>query len=244
MIFHKGRKPKCSFKLNNCEIEQVSSFVYLGFTFTPQLSFSKHVNTLNVKAANKCGFLFSKIITPNIPLHVAMDLFGCYILPIYRYGLSLWFGRASEVSISSLNAVFSKFLKRYLGIPYHMNNSITHFITNSAPLSNILSSQYKNSFNALSFPSSFHGFKLSQCGITWEEYDPIPLIPTYFWRSSFNGTIPVYARNRRRYCRELFDLTHFDLCHNEKFHLGPERTCICMFCGQQAMYYHQYICEL
>ena len=142
MIFHKGRKPKHTFFLDNQEIEQVSSFVYLGFTFTTQLSFSKHVSSINAKAASKCGFLFSKILTPNIPLHVALDLFNCYVLPSYRYGLSLWLGRASEASMCALNAVFSKFLKRYLGVNYHTSNSITHFLTNTAPLTTTLKSLY------------------------------------------------------------------------------------------------------
>ena len=243
MIFHKGRKPKHSFFLDNQEIEQVSSFIYLGFTFTTQLSFSKHVSSLNAKAASKCGFLFSKIISPNIPLHVVLDLFNCYVLPTYRYGLSLWLGRASEASMSSLNAVYSKFLKRYLGVNYHASNSITYYLTSTAPLSTILNSLYNNSFSSLSFPSCLHGLQLSRRDIAWEPYDPIPAIPTHFWRSSYNGSLPIYARNRRQVCREVFDLHHFDICMNGRFHPKPELTCICWLCGETATNYHQYFCH-
>jgi len=242
MIFHKGRKPKHTFFLDNQEIEQVSSFVYLGFTFTTQLSFSKHVSSINSKAASKCGFLFSKILTPNIPLHVALDLFNCYVLPSYRYGLSLWLGRASEASMCALNAVFSKFLKRYLGVNYHTSNSITHFLTNTAPLTTTLKSLYDDSFTSLSFPTCLHGLKLSRCDNSCEAYDPVPLVPTHFWRSSYNGTIPVYQRNRRLMCRELYDLHHFDICTNERFHPKPEASCMCWLCGNTATNYHQYFC--
>jgi len=151
------------------------------------LSFSNHVSSLNAKAASKCGFLFSKIVSPNIPLHVALDLFNCYVMPTYRYGLSLWLGRASEASMSSLNAVFTKYLKRYLGVNYKANNSITYFLTNTAPLSTILHSLYAESFSSLSFPSCLHGIQLSRCDIRWEPYNPIPAIPSHFWRSAYNG---------------------------------------------------------
>ena len=51
LIFHKGRLPKLSFLLQNSELEIVSEFKYLGFTFTPQLSFSKHISTITKKSS-------------------------------------------------------------------------------------------------------------------------------------------------------------------------------------------------
>ena len=152
LIFHKGRLPHHTFYLNGKVIEQVSSFTYLGFTFSPQLSFTKHVENLNNKASSKCGLLLSKLPNLNLPLNVILDLFNCYILPTYTYGLNLWLGRTSGSAEEAINSVFTKFLKRYLGIPYRANNSITYFITNSEPLTIILQQLYQKSFSSLTFP--------------------------------------------------------------------------------------------
>ena len=89
LVFHKGRIQQHSFYLHGKEIEQVTSFTYLGFTFTTQLSFSQHAESLNQKASSKCGLLFSNLTNTNLPLHVILELFNCYILPTYRYGLTL-----------------------------------------------------------------------------------------------------------------------------------------------------------
>ena len=141
-----------------------------------------------------------------------------------------------------VNAVFSKFLKRYLGVNYHASNSITHFLTNTAPLSTILKTLYDNSFSSLSFPTCLHGIQLSRCDNTPEQYDPIPQIPTHFWRSSYSGIVPVYSRSRKQMCREIYDLHHFEMCTNQRFHPKPETTCTCWLCGEHATNYHQYFC--
>ena len=74
LIFHMGRLNHHSFFLGNTEIEQVSSFAYLGFTFTTQLSFTKHVESLNAKASSKCGVLLSKLSNFDFPLYILLDL--------------------------------------------------------------------------------------------------------------------------------------------------------------------------
>jgi len=219
------------------EIEQVTSFTYLGFIFTPQLRFTQHLELLNTKASSKCGLLLSKIYTYDLPLHVVLALFNCYILPTYRYGLNLWLGRTSQNSIESANAVFTKYLKRYLGIPFHSNNSITHFITNTEPLSIILKNLYPQSFNSLSFPTCLNGLQLSRTITLPVNYNPLPHIPSYFWRSKYPGTLPIYSRSRKVMCEEIYDVTHYDICINPSFHL-LDTNCICMACGDVAMWPH------
>mgnify|MGYP003897552265 CR=1 FL=1 len=95
LIFHKGRLPKCQFTLNGAELEIVNEFKYLGFTFSSQLSFTSHLESLNSKAASKCGYLLSNLKSFNVSTQVILDLFACYILPTYHYGLALWFGKCS-----------------------------------------------------------------------------------------------------------------------------------------------------
>ena len=43
MIFSLGRPPKFSVEIGDEVVEKTSHFNYLGLTFTPQLSFSRHL---------------------------------------------------------------------------------------------------------------------------------------------------------------------------------------------------------
>ena len=182
LIFHKGRTSKFTFTIAGREVQIVNSFTYLGFTFTTQLKFTDHLQKITTKAASKCGILFSKIKTRDVPLSVMLDLFTCYVLPVYQYGLALHIGKYSENAMNAANAVFSKFLKRYLGIPYWSNNSITYFITGTQPLMTTLQQLGQKSINALKFPHVLHGHKLSLVRNinTSVRYDPIQFIPNTF----------------------------------------------------------------
>ena len=154
----------------------------------------------------------------------------------------LWLGRTSDGAMESVNAVFTKFLKRYLGVPYRANNSITYFITQSEPLSTTLQNLYMQSFTSLSFPSCLNGFQLSQSFTNPELYDPLPLIPSYFWRSKYPGFLPLYSRSRSTLCNEIFNLNHSNYCTNTSFHIAPENECTCVDCGEMVTAYHQYFC--
>ncbi|KAG1670844.1 putative RNA-directed DNA polymerase from transposon BS [Nymphon striatum] len=54
-VFHKGRLPKCSVSINGHDLERVPTFVYLGIVFTPQLSFTKHIERCVSKANARLG---------------------------------------------------------------------------------------------------------------------------------------------------------------------------------------------
>jgi len=245
LVFHKGRLTKSTFRIDKRDIEIVNSFTYLGFTFTPQLKFSKHLQNVTAKAASKSGVLFAKLKPLDISLDIAIDLFNCYILPIYTYGLGLWIGKCSENTINASNAVFTKFLKRYLGIPYRSNNAITHFITETKPLLTTLQNLSQKSINSMTFPKLLDGYKLALTNYTSaaELYNPIPSVPTSFWMSKTFHSLPIYARNRKLLCRDIFDVKHFDICNNQNFHVRPTTDCVCTACGENATPYHHYSCK-
>jgi len=138
MAFYRGRPPTCSFTLENMPLESVNEFTYLGFQFTTQLSFSAHLLNITTKANSRCGTLMTRLPIKDLPLNLALQLFNCYALPLFRYGVAFWIGSCSPSSQQTANACFTKFLKTYLGVPYHANNAITHFLTNTCPLSNTL----------------------------------------------------------------------------------------------------------
>jgi hypothetical protein len=160
LIFHKGRLPKDSLLyLADAVIPRVNSFCYLGFTFTTQLSWAQHVNKMCVKAKARTAFLFSKLPLAQLPLPVVLMIFRIYVTPIFRYGLFLWLANCPKASLLKIDPVFYKFLKRYLRIPIHSSNGMVHFLTNTEPLSVTLKRSARSSYDSLSFPPLFSGYR-------------------------------------------------------------------------------------
>merc|ERR1711867_371958 len=194
MIFQKGRFPGCSFSLNSSTLERVSEFKYLGFTFTPQLSFTKHANYLSAKAKSRCALLFSKLPVNYLSLPVVKAIFDVFILPIFHYGLPLWINSCSSSSQKTINAVYTRFLKRYLGLPMFSNNAIVHHITDTAPLALKLKYQAPALLSSFKFPSCLSGHKLSFTPID-HDYNllitALSSIPTFFWRSRMFDSLPT-----------------------------------------------------
>ena len=161
MIFQKGRYPNCTFYLNGSTLERVNEFRYLGFTFTPRLSFSKHANYISARAKSRIALLFSKLPLKYLPLPVVIAVFDTFILPMFLYGLPLWLHSCCQASRNSINAVFTRYLKRYLGIPMFSNNSIVHHITDTVPLINKLEHQAPTLLSSFTFPNCLSGLQLS-----------------------------------------------------------------------------------
>jgi len=189
----------------------------------------------------------SRLPLRDLPLDLVLEVFRCYVLPIYTYGMHMYMESCSTNSLSAADACFTKFLKRYLGIPYYANNSITHFLTNTSPLTNTLNRLRRNGhgLKAFTMPTEMNGHTLSflQTNSINTQYDPIPLVPSFFWRSRIFVKMPTVFHNRKTLCHEIFDLTHLKLCCNEKFHLLNHNTCICSSCGKLMEHYHQFFCE-
>ena len=183
MAFYRGRPPSCSFVLGGVKLENTNVFTYLGFELTTQLSFSKHLNTITTKANSRCGSLMSRLPLRNMPIDLVMKVYNCFVLPIFQYGLPLYLSSCSSASRKAANASFTKFLKAYLGIPFHSNNAITHYITSTHPLLDTLEHLAPHSLASLVFPPEINGHQLSfiKAQNQPQSYDPIPIIPSYFW---------------------------------------------------------------
>jgi len=243
-VFHRGHLPHCEFSLEGRVIEIVNTFSYLGFTFSVQLSFSEHARMINAKARSKCGLLFSRLPLQQLPLNMVLELFDVFILPVYTYGLSLWIINCAESALQSINSTYTKFLKRYLQIPNFSNNAIVHFLSSTTPLSDKLRNMAPNITGSLSFPHCLHGYKISFLDIS---PSPSPTdiykdIPSTFWLSRTFFSLPVCQKSRRRLCRELLDLDHFQICQTTTFHPSPTLSCICTLCGNHAHTYHARFC--
>jgi len=247
-VFHRGRLPVCDFALDGAPIEQVSEFCYLGFTFSVQLSFSQHAKIINSKARAKCGLLYSQLPLQHLTIELVQELFDVFILPIYRYGLPLWISNCSNSSLQSINATYTKFLKRYLQVPTHSNNSSVHFLTSSIPLSSKLKIIAPTTTGGLSFPEMLHGTKLSFLTDSLEPppHHPIPAfqdIPSSLWLSKTFKSIPTNPKSRKRLAREILDSDHQDICQTKTFHPSSSLSCICIACGEHAHTYHRRFCN-
>ena len=207
-VFHRGHLPTCAFELNGRPIERVNDFVYLGFNFSTQLSFTKHAQNITSKARSKCGLLFARLPISNLPLNLVIDLFSIFILPIFLYGLPLWFENCSTASLQSIDATLTKYLKRYLLVPAHSNNATIHFLTSTLPLSKNLRRAAPNAIRSLTFPSILHGHRLSffpnssqELNDTDDRLEILERSPSTFWLSRIPFSIPLYPQARKRLFR-------------------------------------------
>jgi len=142
MTFYNGYCPRQDFSFGEVLLESCNSFPYLGVIFSTRLSSSKHVDHIVAKCNVRIGSLFSKLPLKDLPLSVVLDAFRIYVLPVVTYSLPVWLPSLCLSSANKLNAVFTKFLKRYMGLPYNTNNAIVHFLTNAVPLSHTLKRAY------------------------------------------------------------------------------------------------------
>ena len=146
-----------------------------------------------------------------------------------------------------LNSMFTKFLKRYLGVPYMANNSIFHFLSATEPLRHTLEKAQQKAFLKITLPDSLSGLSLEPPVVRAELncYDPISTIPAYFWVgvSTLKMPLPVLADTRRALLYDVMDLIHPHICERNEFHLEVDETCVCRLCHQQAPSYHHRVCS-
>ena len=194
------------FELEDVILPIVPSFSYLGFVFSPQCVFSMHTRALCVKARSRIGMLFCKIPLKSLPLSTVISLFNIYILPIFRYGLFIWFDHSSPSAKKMLDPIFTCFLKRYLGLPYCANNALLYHVTNTIPFSHRLQMIVQRSYFNTKFPQMLSGYKpsyFSSLSSSPPPFDPIPLVPPHFWLNP----LPVFNKDfnsRRSFFRMFF----------------------------------------
>ena len=249
MIFHKGSSPSHTFHYRNTPLQNCSSFTYLGVTFTTQLTSSKHIDNIAAKCGPLIGQLFAKIPLQNLPTDVALQVFNTYIKPVISYGLCIWYPNACKSSLPKIDRIFTKFLKRLLGLPYNANNAIIYYLTRSRPLSLELKEIHFKQMRKLIFPPNLNGLKVTSPEEGPFTYDPIPYIPSYFWFNEIIHTLPPKLEKKRALLYDQLDILHYKLCQKRKFHISPTTTgeenelCICCFCNKVADHFHHRQCN-
>ena len=176
---------------------------------------------------------------------LVMRLFNIYVLPLYTYGLPIWITSTSGNVIKSSNAVQTKFLKRYLGLPKHTNNAIIYHITETRPLYNRLTELAPHTTGAMYLPTEMSGYQMKFLQTLPEvpAYNVVEEVPTWFWLSRRIININQNYHLRRKFLNEILDLNHKDFCQTNSFHCKIEPECRCEICGKQMSYYHSRFCN-
>lgn len=247
-VFYKGRIALPVFTYNDTVISNTNKFKYLGIYITTRLSSAPHTDHLISKASLRLSYLRSRFPLRDLPFVTVLNIFKVYILPIFTYGLHLWLPNISRSSETKLNSFFTKFLKHYLGIPYSSNNSITHFLTSTLPLSHLLKQYLSSSFLSLHFPQALSALKLQP-----PPYHPlvspsfllntISDIPSWFWLSIPLFHFPTNKHSRRAICYDSLDLFHPFLCKTKKYHTSISDSCLCSFCSAPTAHFHHRTCN-
>ena len=246
MIFsYPGGLPKLNIKYASTQLERVNEYRYLGVTLSTQLSFSSHIREQCVKARAKAAIIYRKLHMNKMDLGLVLRLFAVYILPVIEYASPIWaFGQKSSPTIDYLNATLTKFLKRYLCVPFRSDNAITHYLCQTTPLYDIVRER-SSAFNSSIFhPDCLEGYNFTLLTGEVPAYDPIDKIPSHFWRSKFVFKIPYNPHYRRKIMREIFDSDHYLNCSDNSYHVkAKDQTpntipCICTLCHENNHPYH------
>ena len=174
------------------------------------------------------------------------SVFELYVLPIFRYGLFLWFPNCSSSSHSSIDSVFTKFLKRYLRIPKHSNNALTYLLTQTEPLTYSLKNLLRSSYSSLTLPNIFSGYKPSiaeQISSDTVTYDPSEFLPEHYKHAPIPTVLSTDPTRRHKSLKYTFDTIHYSYCNNSVFHF-PNDQCICKFCSQECIFFHFQCCPV
>ena len=247
--FYRGRFDAIpTFMYKNVPLENVKEFNYLGITLTTQLSVSKHIQKIVSKCNSRIAQLFYKLKLQHTTLPNALQIFNTFILPIIDYGLPVWLPRLCQSSKLKVNAIFTKFLKRFFCVPYTTENSLVHYISNTSPLIEHLSHVHLKRFLSLSFPPIFEGVQF-----TPPDESPAPMSPPFqslpdYFRNNLRPMerIPLDPDAKRALLYDRLDLFHFRICLNQKFHSSStvgEDDCKCKFCNKPAPHFHHRECS-
>ena len=223
-----------------------NSFTYLGIVFTTRLSWTKHVDSIISKCQSKIGVLYSKLRLKEMPISVLFDAFNTYILPVITYGIPIWLPNLCKSAEKKLNSLYTKYLKRYLGVPYSLYNSIVHFLTSSCPLTEILKSKLLKSALKINYPRVFEGTVIDLPDDYLSNYNPVSKIPSWFWMSvPIHDHLPINPDARRALLYSVLDLVHPHICKRSDFHIHPdENYCRCSYCSEPADRFHARNCLL
>jgi len=198
-------------------------------TLSVQLSMAKHAANLVAKARSRIGYLFYKLPLQDVNLDLLLRVFLCYIMPIFTYCSSIWAHKLAQNPTDAINAVFTCYIKRYLGLPRSCSATGVHYYCNTAPLYHAIRDISASSFTNICFPPSMEGHQLS--------FANVPPLPPYEPESDLSEDFPreqvfisSVGYHRCKFFRHLFNINHFRICSVSTFHVNSTPECTCLYC--------------
>ena len=140
MIFNRGNKIiNADFKVGTTSIENVKSFLYLGFVISAKnCQFQTTIDDLSLKANRAIFSIRSRFKLSSLPTKLAIKIFNSQIVPILLYGSEVWgpyMGHDFKTWDSSkIERTQTKFLKQILGCNFQTSNFMIRGDTGCRPL--------------------------------------------------------------------------------------------------------------
>ena len=95
-----------SFKVDNMDLDEVSSFKYLGIVINNRLTWQDHVDQMFSKINKKLGLL--KRIRYCLPLDARLLFFNSYVLPLFDYADIVWGDRGNSTLMLQLQSLHNR----------------------------------------------------------------------------------------------------------------------------------------
>ena len=111
-----------SFKVDNMDLDEVSSFKYLGIVINNRLTWQDHVDQMFSKINKKLGLL--KRIRYCLPLDARLLFFNSYVLPLFDYADIVWGDRGNSTLMLQLQSLHNKAAKIILDLPIGSSASV------------------------------------------------------------------------------------------------------------------------
>jgi hypothetical protein len=121
----KKNKFKTAYTMNGKELATVDSSVYLGVTFTSDLKWNKHIQTMTSKANKILNFLRRNL--RKCPKLVKEKAYLTYVRPITEYASTVWDPHTKE-NIDNIEKIQRR-AARFVTRNYQQTASVTDMIT-------------------------------------------------------------------------------------------------------------------
>ena len=90
LLSRRKAQPLTHFTILNTPLEQVSSYCYLGFLITSNLSWSLHIHHCCTRARKHLGLIYRKFYKAGANMATLKALYIAHVRPILEYGACIW----------------------------------------------------------------------------------------------------------------------------------------------------------
>ena len=134
MVFNSnGKSYVNNFKYDDCYLETVSQYCYLGVMLKHNGNFNVAISVLMEKA-RKALFKIKKILGINNPCRLLEKLFDTLVTPILLYNCEIWGSDIKQDDSSAVERFYIKFIKEILGVNCKTSNSACRAELGKLPL--------------------------------------------------------------------------------------------------------------